>query len=197
MVSFWLFSQALSSLSLRRHRNFLLRSRLLYGCCSLRCVCLTGSIFSALLCLWSRLYLPWRISSGLKGAGIRPGEGKIYPQESLGFFQFVSHLQKDQYRERLATLVLQHELALGVHVFSSPRLARARQGFCRLLYVRQFVKIRLGALGGTAKPGWPVPRSNELRSVLLAAGIVCGLQPSSMGGRRLASGPYSTGALEA
>jgi hypothetical protein len=91
------------------------------------CVCLTGSIFSALSCLWSRLYLPWRISSVLKDAGIIPSEKKIYllkdvqiipseekiyPPQSLGFFQFISHFQKDQYREQLKTLDYEVEMEI-------------------------------------------------------------------------------------
>jgi hypothetical protein len=79
------------------------------------CVCLAGSIVSALLCLWSRLYPPWRISSVLESEGVRRGDAQTYPQEYLGFFQFVGHFQHDQYRERLKTL--DHEVELAILAF--------------------------------------------------------------------------------
>jgi hypothetical protein len=76
------------------------------------CLCLMGSIFSALSCLWSRLYLPPRIPSVLQKEGIRPSEGETYPSQALGFFQFISHFQKDQFRERLKTLDHEEEMEI-------------------------------------------------------------------------------------
>jgi hypothetical protein len=76
------------------------------------CACLTASIFSALSCLWSRLYLPPRIPSVLHKQGIQPSEGKTYPPRALGFFQFIGHFQEDQFRERLKTLDHEEEMEI-------------------------------------------------------------------------------------
>jgi hypothetical protein len=81
------------------------------------CACLIASIISALMCLWSRLYLPRRIPSVLRDEGVRPGEGQTvgYPTKALGFFQFIGHLQEVQYRERLKTL--DHEKEMEILAF--------------------------------------------------------------------------------
>ena len=76
------------------------------------CACLAVSIISAFNCLWSRLYLPMRISSVLQNEGMRPNEGETYPTEALGFFQFISHFQKDQFRDRLKTLDDEEEIEI-------------------------------------------------------------------------------------
>jgi hypothetical protein len=79
---------------------------------SAMCTCLAASIVSALFCLWSRILWPWKLTELQKKWEIQPSKGETYPPQALGFFQLISRLPEDQFRERLKTVDHKDEMAI-------------------------------------------------------------------------------------
>lgn len=69
------------------------------------CCCLAGSIVSALICLWSRVFLGIKRDSilGRERAKIKAG-AKVYSPNVMLFFKTISWLDHDAFQEQLGTM---------------------------------------------------------------------------------------------
>lgn len=100
----------------------------------LMCVCLVGSIVSALMCLWSRIFLFSKRDGVLVQAkkGIKGGEK--YPPEVMLFFETISWLEHTKFQSELLGMDQEFEIkALGSQSY--------------LLSRRVYIKHRLINLG--------------------------------------------------
>jgi hypothetical protein len=84
--------------------------------------CLVGSIFSALSCLWSRLYSRARVQALFEQRGIAVDEVATYTPEVMWFFQFVRYLDVDHFRAAIQRMDPASEveaLAFQIHALSA------------------------------------------------------------------------------
>lgn len=68
---------------------------------ALMTLALVGSIFSAIACLWSRIYSRRQVHRLFDRLGVDLLEEGSYAPEVMWFFQFVGHLDEDRFRNRL------------------------------------------------------------------------------------------------
>lgn len=87
---------------------------------------LTGSIASALACLWSRLYRKKAVDEIFRTLGVDVRRAASYPPDVLWFFQFVRRLDRAQFQARLLQMDGRAEVtALGFQVSAlSDRVTR-------------------------------------------------------------------------
>jgi hypothetical protein len=83
------------------------------------CSCLVGSIITALMCLWSRVFLGIKRDSGLGQERRRIREGsKVYSPNVMFFFKTICWLDHDRFQEQLAaTDASFHIRALGSQAY--------------------------------------------------------------------------------
>lgn len=76
----------------------------------LMCVCLIGSIISALMCLWSRILLSSKRDRVLMREKKRLGEAERYPPSVMLFFKTISWLDHDKFQVELASVNKEFEI---------------------------------------------------------------------------------------
>jgi len=87
----------------------------------LMCLCLVGSIVSALICLLSRIFLLPKRDSVLRRERARVETAETYSPNVMLFFQSVSWLDHDKFQEQLKTVDKEFEveaLASQIHHLS-------------------------------------------------------------------------------
>jgi hypothetical protein len=81
----------------------------------LMCAALSGSILSAIICLWSRIDSQEKLDELLREGGVDVKSAETYKPEFMLFFQFLSRLQASQLAMRLSTLDQRFELEALAH----------------------------------------------------------------------------------
>ena len=76
----------------------------------LMCVCLIGSIISALMCLWSRILLSSKRDRVLMREKKRLGEAERYSPSVMLFFKTISWLDHDKFQVELAGVNKEFEI---------------------------------------------------------------------------------------
>lgn len=83
-------------------------------------VSLSGSIVSALVCLWSRIYSRKSLERFL--ANLRIDEAKSYPPGVMHFFQTIDRLNRERFLEQLGSVSTEFEIhALGSEIVELSR----------------------------------------------------------------------------
>jgi len=77
---------------------------------ALMCATLAGSILSAILCLWSRVYGKDRLDGILRKGGVEVNKSETYKPQFMLFFQFLSRLQPEQMAEKLSAMNEKYEI---------------------------------------------------------------------------------------
>jgi hypothetical protein len=81
----------------------------------LMCAALSGSILSAIICLWSRIDSREKLDEALREGGVDVKKAETYKPEYMYFFQFLSRLQASQLATRLSTLDQRFEIEALAH----------------------------------------------------------------------------------
>jgi hypothetical protein len=68
------------------------------------CLCLTGSIVCALMCLWSRTYRRGARAKLFRVAGVDVENSDTYTPEVMWFFQLIGGLNPQQFRRRVESV---------------------------------------------------------------------------------------------
>lgn len=85
---------------------------------ALMCLSLAGSIVSALICLWSRIFLSGSQDKILKNAKIKLKKSETYPPEVVLFFKTISWLDHKKFQDQLVTIDREFEIrALASQIF--------------------------------------------------------------------------------
>ena len=77
---------------------------------ALMCLCLVGSIVSALMCLWSRVFLHAQQDSVLIRAKEELKTSERYSPNVMLFFKTISWLDHDEFQEQLGTVDKEFEI---------------------------------------------------------------------------------------
>lgn len=77
---------------------------------ALMCTTLAGSILSAILCLWSRVYAGDKLDGMLRSGGVEVNKSETYKPQFMFFFQFLSRLHPEQMAEKLSAVTEKYEI---------------------------------------------------------------------------------------